>query len=211
MNVNGLSTKDPSLLQGRELLIFDFDGTVADTTLLHAAAFRQVLGSLGVDVDYSRIAGLKTEDAIRQCLVGSDWLLTDAAIAELIVAKQQCVRGMITQGLCPLPGVDSFLRRARLNYQIAMVTSGSRGTVELSLQKLGYQDWFAPLVCADDVAHAKPHPDGFTLALRLAGVDAGAALVFEDSEAGFTAAEASGLDFVDVRSNPWSTLEKMLS
>ena len=56
------------LLQGKRLLIFDFDGTVADTSPLHAAAFAQVLAPLGIAVDYPAIAGLKTLDAMRKCL-----------------------------------------------------------------------------------------------------------------------------------------------
>ena len=60
-----------SLLQaheGKKLMIFDFDGTVANTSPLHAEAFSQILTPLVNGVDYPSIAGLKTWDAIRQCL-----------------------------------------------------------------------------------------------------------------------------------------------
>ena len=60
------------VLHGKRLLIFDFDGTVADTTPLHAEAFRQALSPLGVSVDYGRIAGMKTRDAIKQCGLEAD-------------------------------------------------------------------------------------------------------------------------------------------
>lgn len=195
------------MLKSKHLLIFDFDGTVADTTPLHAAAFSQVLAPLGIEVDYSRIAGLKTLDAMRQCLDGAGRTLDEAALAALVTAKQQCVRQMIGQALQPLPGVDAFLRWARPRYKLAMVTSGSRGTVSLALEKLGYTGWFDPLICADDVEKAKPAPEGFLMALQLAGVSAGDALVYEDSEAGFQAAAQAGLGCVDVRRTAWPSIE----
>lgn len=195
------------LLQNKRLLIFDFDGTVADTTPLHAAAFAQTLSPLGIAVDYSGIAGLKTVDAMRQCLSGAGRVFDESALAALVTAKQQCVRKMIGQTLQPLPGVDAFLRWARSRYRLAMVTSGSRDTVNLALAKLGYAGLFDPMICADDVVSAKPAPEGFLTALRLTGVLASDALVFEDSEAGFQAATLAGLNYVDVRSTAWPAAE----
>lgn len=198
-------------LQDKRLLIFDFDGTVADTTPLHAAAFAQVLAHLGIVINYPSIAGLKTLDAIQQCLAGAGRTLPDKEMALLVSAKQQCVREMIACGLEPLPGVDAFLRLVKPCFRMAMVTSGSRGTVSLALEKLGYTGWFDPLVCSDDVARAKPDPEGFLKALQITGVPAASAMVFEDSQAGFTAAAAAGLSFVDARLNPWQVSEGVMS
>ena len=52
-------------LAGRQLIIFDFDGTIANTTPLHTAAFNEVLVPFGLTVDYSRIAGMWTREAVR--------------------------------------------------------------------------------------------------------------------------------------------------
>jgi HAD superfamily hydrolase (TIGR01509 family) len=186
-------------LQGKRLLIFDFDGTVADTTHLHAAAFTQVLSPLGIMVDYTSIAGLTTHDAMHQCLKGAGHTLDGAALAALVTAKQQCVRQMISRALQPLPGVDAFLRWARPRYKLAMVTAGSRDTVSLALGKLGYTGWFNPLICAADVQHGKPDPEGFLAVIRQTGLPLNAALVFEDSNAGLLAAATAELDCCDVR------------
>lgn len=74
-------------LRGKRLLIFDFDGTVADTTHLHAAAFSEVLATLGIEVDYPSIAGLKTLDAMRQCLHGAGHVLDESALAALVITE----------------------------------------------------------------------------------------------------------------------------
>jgi len=196
----------PSLLADKQLLIFDFDGTVADTTPLHAEAFRQVLSPLGIAVNYPGIAGLKTLDAMRMCLADSGRVWSDDELLELVSAKQQSVRDMISRELSALPGVDEFLRWARPRYRLGMATSGSRGTVELALRKLGYFGWFDPLVCADDVLNAKPDPEGFLTVLEMSRTKAADALVFEDSVAGFAAAQAAGVALVDARQNLWQQL-----
>jgi HAD superfamily hydrolase (TIGR01509 family) len=194
------------LLQGKRLLIFDFDGTVADTSPLHAAAFAQVLAPLGIAVDYPALAGLKTLDAMRICLTGAGRSFLDGELNEMVNAKQLLVRQMIAKNLAPLPGVDEFLRWARPRYRLSMATSGSRGTVQLALEKLGYLGWFDPLICADDVCHAKPHPEGFLSVLQITGIQASDALVFEDSAAGLAAAATARLDYCDVRTGSWTRL-----
>ena len=189
------------MLKGKELLIFDFDGTVADTTPLHAAAFEEVLVPLGITVNYATIAGMKTLDAMQKCLNDAGQFLPEAEVYELVAAKQRSVRLMIVRDLQPLLGVDDFLCWAKKHYRFAMVTSGSYGTVSLSLEKLGYTGWFDPLICADDIQKAKPDPEGFIKALQMTATPAVKALVFEDSEAGFNAARCAGLDCIDVKSH----------
>lgn len=190
----------------KRLLIFDFDGTVADTSPLHALAFAEVLAPLDVAVDYSSIAGLKTLDAMRACLMRAERELSAEQVASLVIAKQQRVRQMIARDLKPLPCVEWFLRWAKPRFRFAMVSSGSRGTVDLALEKLGYSELFSPLICAEDVGRAKPDPEGFRLALHLTGVLPEGGLVFEDSDAGLQAASNAALDVVDIRQLSWETL-----
>jgi HAD superfamily hydrolase (TIGR01509 family) len=194
------------LLEGRQLLIFDFDGTLAETTPLHAEAFRRVLAPLGVEVDYAAIAGMKTLDALRKCLDAEGRGLQPAELAALAAAKQEAVREMIRTELRPLPGVDAFLAWARPRYRLGIATSGSRGSVQLALARLGYEGWFAPVICGDDVANGKPSPEPFLRVLEITGASARTALVFEDSDAGFTAAKAAGLEYVDVRTCKWEDM-----
>jgi len=194
-------------LQSKRLLIFDFDGTIADTSPLHSAAFTEVLGPLGVTINYPRIAGLRTREAMLLCLSTAGLQMSEEEVAALVTRKQQVVRSMFAGRLKALPGVDSFLRWTKPRYALAMATSGSRTSVHAALEALGYADWFSPLVCAEDVARSKPHPDPFLRALSLAGMAAQDAVVFEDSEAGFEAARAAGIACVDARANLWHRLE----
>jgi len=197
-------------LGGKRLLIFDFDGTVADTSPLHAAAFGKVLAPFGISLNYPSIAGLKTSDALRHSLSSHGIELDDRRIADLVTEKQQLVRRIIGESLQPLPGVEEFLRWARSRYRLAMVTSGSQGTVALALRALGYDSLFDPLICADDVKEAKPDPEGFLLALRMTNMRLADALIFEDSTAGVQAAQLAGIDCWDVREAPLGLTDEML-
>lgn len=192
------------LLAGKDALIFDFDGTVADTTPLHARAFQETLAPLGIKVDYASIAGMKTLDAMRTCIRASGRDAAALDLSALVAGKQARARALIASDLEPIEGVEGFLRWARGRYKLAMATSGSRETVTLALKKLGIQGFFDPLVCAEDVQAAKPAPDIFLKALAGLDVAPHLALVFEDADSGLAAATAAGLDCIDVRAEGWS-------
>jgi HAD superfamily hydrolase (TIGR01509 family) len=189
------------LLAGKTALIFDFDGTIAETTPLHARAFEETLAPLGVAADYPSIAGLKTHEAIVRCLRTEGRCEADFDLPALVAEKQRRARKLIAEQLERI--LEAFLVRARTRFRLALVTSGSRGTVTLALRKFGYEGWFDPIVCAEDVAHAKPAPDGLLKALAAMQVPE-QALVFEDTAFGFEAARAAGLAVVDASSLNWS-------
>lgn len=191
-----------SKLEGKKLLVFDFDGTVADTSPLHAAAFARALEPFGVAVDYPAIAGMRTAEAMRRCFELAGQPFPEASLVDLVAGKQAAVRTAIRESLQPLPGVDAFLQWARPKHRLAMVTSGSRGTVGLALAVLGYEGWFDPLITAEDVRQSKPDPEGFLMALRICRCQPAEAMVFEDSDAGVNASLAAGIDCWDVRAVP---------
>jgi HAD superfamily hydrolase (TIGR01509 family) len=120
-------------------------------------------------------------------------------VEELVRQKQALGRELIASSLTALPAAAALLDWARSRFRLALVSSGSRGTIDIALGRLGLADWFDPLITADDVAQAKPDPQGFLLALDRARVAAEAALIFEDAESGFEAARRAGVTAVDAR------------
>lgn len=187
------------MIAGKKLLIFDFDGTIANTSPLHAKAFKDTLAPLEVPVCYSNIAGLRTADAMLNCFHQSGLTPPSSSQLSLLVSeKQHRVRKLIETSLQPIPQIDSFLRWSHTRYSLALVTSGSKATVSLALHKLDYQSLFQTQLYAEDVKSGKPDPEGFNLALKLESCKPAHALVFEDSKIGFQAATAADIEFVDV-------------
>lgn len=179
-------------LAGRRLLIFDLDGTVADTAPIHEAAFNAMLKPYGVTVDYPAIAGLRTDEALDAVLASHGIDATAEERRRLVEAKRAAARQALRQ-VAPLPGALAFIAWARPRFRLAMASSGSGPSVRDVLGHLGLVDNFDPLVTGDDVTRPKPRPEPFLRCLELTGIPAAEALVFEDADPGLAAARAAGI------------------
>lgn len=186
-----------ALLAGRRLFIFDLDGTLADTSPVHAAAFSEALAPHGIDVDYATIAGLSTDAAMRRLLADAGLPIDDAGVAALVIAKRTAARAGLA-GVREIAGASAFVDLAGATHRLALCTSAAHATVQGTLATLGLSGRFDPVVTADDVTRAKPAPDPFLAVLDRAGIDAADALVFEDSDAGLAAARAAGIDAIRI-------------
>ena len=187
----------------KTLFIFDFDGTLADTSPLHAQSFLEVLQPFDIDVNYEMIAGLRTREAILKLFHYSSLPTPDDQLLQsLILSKQSRVRELISRHLTPLPDVQEFLSWSSTHFDTCLVTSGSRATVTHALNKLNLTSYFQYMLFSEDVSLAKPHPEGFLAALNHFGAQPFQALIFEDSAAGFQAANIANIDYIDVTATP---------
>ncbi len=187
------------ILSHRRLWIFDLDGTLADTSPVHAQAFAEVLAPHGVDVAYDRVAGMKTDDAIELLFGEQGVALTPDLRDRLCDEKRLRARALIAAGLPPLEGVQAVLDHARHKaLALALCSSGSRGTVKATLAAIGLADRFEPVITADDVRRAKPNPEGFLAVLDYHRATPNDAVVFEDSAAGLASADAAGLTTIQI-------------
>jgi beta-phosphoglucomutase len=172
---------EAQLLSRKTLLIFDLDGTLIDTTPIHARAFQETFAPLDIAVDYSTIAGMKTEDAVSKLLAGAG-----RSALGLIGAAE------------PIAVAAEFVSRARHRFRIALCTSGSRRGTELSLETLCMAGAFEAVVTGEDVTAGKPDPASYLEVLRRTAVEPSAAWVFEDADLGAEAARRAGIDVVRV-------------
>ena len=181
--------------------IFDCDGTLADTMPLHYRAWKRLLdehgGNFPEDMFY-RLGG-KTTESIIELLNERDGLKIDMhAGAE---RKEQYYVELIAE----VQAIEPVLRIARQmagRVPIAVASGGYRKYVELTLAAIGVQDLFDAVVCAEDYARGKPHPDPFLEAARRLNVPPEDCVVFEDSAMGVEAARAAGMACVFVPSAP---------
>jgi beta-phosphoglucomutase family hydrolase len=181
-----------------EALIFDCDGTLADTMPAHHRAWQSTLAPLGLTFPEERfyaLAGVPTP-RIAELLV-KEWgaALDPAALA---AEKEAAYRRAVRQVLPVAPVLA--IARAALGKQPMAVASGShRELVEATLAAIGALDWFPVIVAAEDVNHPKPDPEVFLTAARRLGVSAAACIVYEDGDLGIEAARRAGMRWVDVR------------
>jgi HAD superfamily hydrolase (TIGR01509 family) len=190
-------------------LLFDLDGTLAETDSLHLPTWMDTLEPYGVEVNEQfyrdRISGRSTGEIVRE-------LLPDLTAEENRLvgdAKEASFRERAAE-LEPLPGLIDFVERGRKSgMKIALVTNAPEENVEAILLALELRDYFDALVLADEVEAVKPDPAPYRAALQKTGVPAKDALAFEDSVSGISSSVAAGIPTVGIASsqNPERLLE----
>ncbi len=181
----------PAMLDGIGAVVFDFDGTLADTTPSHEQALRAALQPHGLDLDpgwYLRHAGLSIRDLLAQ-LPGAGHLPHDKII------QHSRIRLLATIGcITPIGSVVTLLRSARrAGLPCAIASGASRLLVQPGLEALGLTNEFAVVVTGEDVPRGKPAPDLYIEAARRLDVPPSRCLAIDDAPDGVTAARAAGM------------------
>lgn len=196
-------------------LLFDLDGTLADTERLgHRPAYNRAFRKLGLPFRWGpklyrkllRKAGgqerllhylqrYQPELGEHQRAVEDDPEGWTQAVHEL---KSRYFRRLVRRGRVPLrPGVARLMAEARgAGLRLAIVTSASRATLKPILRhSLGDDlvEQFDVLVCGEDVEHKKPAPDLYLLALARLDLAPRECVAIEDSETGVAAAVGAGI------------------
>jgi HAD superfamily hydrolase (TIGR01509 family) len=184
---------------GRALL-FDIDGTLADTDALHREAFNRVFGPRGHVVDDVRF---KAElQGFSNASIGERFLPDETlqARAAVMDEKEAIFRELVAGQIAPLPGLMALLDRADdAGIPMVAVTNAPRLNAELLLSGLGITHRFKAIVIGDELPHGKPHPLPYREGLRLAGGRPQASLAFEDSRSGVQSAAAAGIATIGMR------------
>ncbi|MFY9803508.1 MAG: HAD-IA family hydrolase [Candidatus Acidiferrales bacterium] len=197
-----------------QALIFDVDGTLAETEEMHRQAFNQAFVSLGLAwnwppplyKDLLRIAGGK--ERILHYLVNhlttrrpQDLAAFEREIPRIYALKTKLYSAMVREGtLRPRPGVARLIAEAsNAGIRLAIATTTNPANVDALLQSAlapSGEALFGVIVAGDEVAAKKPAPDVFDVAVRRLGFPASACIAFEDSANGVLAARRAGLAVV---------------
>lgn len=192
-------------------LIFDVDGTLAETEEAHREAFNQAFAQLGLPWQWDRdlyrvllrVSGGK--ERIRRFVEDHDRArLTpdlDGLIKSLHQRKTELYTAAVAAGSVPFrPGVLSLIAEARsAGLPVAIATTTTRANVVALLDGATSGDghhWFHTIACAEDAPVKKPDPQVYNLVLDRLGVAPGDCLALEDSTNGVRAATAAGVPVV---------------
>ncbi|MAW65934.1 MAG: hypothetical protein CMD18_07050 [Flavobacteriales bacterium] len=179
--------------------IFDLDGTLADTMPIHYKACRMVCNKHGFDFpeDYFyQEAGKPTLEVFRSLIDKLEIKGVDSQ--ELGREKEQAFLELI-KWVKPFPVVAEVARFYKGKIPMAIGSGGQRETVNLTLNTIGFDDFFDSVVTCDDVEKYKPDPETFLKAASEMGVEPRDCVVFEDGEPGINAALKAGMMVIDIR------------
>ncbi len=182
-------------------LLFDLDGTLAETDSLHLPTWVDVLRPYGVEVNEEfyrdRISGRSTGEVVRALLPD----LTAEEGRSIGDAKEASFRERAAE-LEPLPGFADLVELGReRGMRVGLVTNAPEENVEAILLALGLRDFFDTVVLADEVEAVKPDPAPYIAALGKTGVLPEEALAFEDSVSGISSSVAAGIPTVGIASS----------
>ncbi len=182
-------------------LIFDCDGTLADTMPAHYKAWRAMLDPHGIPFPEPRfyaMGGMPTASIIRILATEAGVIVND--VDAMVHQKEQAFLTYLNV-LEPITPVVSIAEAHRGKLPLAVASGGYRDTITRTLDQLAIRDWFNAIVTAEDTPRHKPEPDVFLEAAKRLGVPAVECVVFEDTDIGLEAARRAGCFGVDVR--PW--------
>ncbi|MFY8275353.1 HAD family hydrolase [Pseudoalteromonas sp. SSDWG2] len=177
-------------------LLFDFDGTLVDSEVLHFQCWAQVLAPFAIELEeesfcrqYSGRPTLASAfDMVQKYALDAD--------GKDLAAQKNALFTQIAVHVLPplLPHVEQVLSQAHNDgFTLALVTGSTRDEVTPILEGYGFTHLFKTIVTKDDVHNPKPHPEPYRLALSRLGVQPYNALAIEDTYTGSRSAKDAAL------------------
>ena len=190
-----------------QAIIFDFDGVIANTELLHFAGLHQTLKEIGITLTeseyYADYLGYDDRGCIVAALAANHRPADPATVERLMTRKARAYLESVTQHQVIFPGVPDFVREAARSFPLAIASGALRHEIEYILETAGLRTAFAHITSAEDVTRGKPDPQPFLLALkalqqRNPSLMSASCLVIEDSLPGIRGAVAAGMKVLAV-------------
>ncbi|MDP3313837.1 HAD family phosphatase [Lutibacter sp.] len=178
-------------------LIFDLDGTVANTMQNHFVAWRKAVLPYGIDFSanlFMQLTGMPQGATIKKL---NEMFGTKMRPNEVGAIKSEYFRSGVhlTQ---EIDVVTNVVRKYHTILPLAIGTGSTKKGAQKTLEVLGMGHYFDFVVTADDVLNFKPHPETFLKCAKLMNVKSQDCVVFEDGILGIQAAEEAGMMVIDV-------------
>ena len=179
-------------------IVFDCDGTLADTMPMHWRAWQVISAKHKFHFPEDRfyaLGGVPSRDILK--MIGQE---QGVAMDPLAVSKEK--EEAYLKHLEHVGPIECVVAIARENYgkiPLAVASGGTRDVIEIILNHLKIRNLFDAIVTSENVQRQKPAPDIFLEAARQIGVDPKFCRGYEDTDLGMQAIRSAGMEAVDVR------------
>lgn len=184
--------------EGTKALVFDCDGTLADTFAAHYRALSAALKVYGVGFAadfYAARVGLSRTNLLQAVREGTGIHFD----AEAIAAQNAPLFLDNIDAVKAIPHTEALVRHYHGALKLGVCSGGQKAIVTATLKAIGLYEMFDTVVAFEDTGVGKPAPDLYLEACRRLGVAPHEAHAYEDSDEGIAAARAAGLSVSDVR------------
>ena len=187
----------PDYIKG---LIFDLDGTLANTMPFHMKAWKQACQSFGMDMSSEFLRSFTGTPGKNIAYALIKYYSKEGFIDPDVIAEQKKENFINMQHLVEeVKPVADIVRKYHGILPMALGTGGHRDTAIRTLETIEMLQYFDHIVTADDVSNHKPDPETFIRCAGLLDVSPVKIMVFEDGDLGIKAARTVGMHPVDVR------------
>jgi HAD superfamily hydrolase (TIGR01509 family) len=176
------------------------DGVIVDSNPVHTRAWETYNRRFGIEVEgmAERMFGRRNDEIVRDFFgAGLSVVEVDAHGAAKERLYRELMRPLLPDAL--VPGVRQFLER-HAGTPMGVASNAEPANVAFVLDAAGLRGFFRVVVDGHMVTRPKPDPEIYVLTAELLGSPPRDCIVFEDSEAGVSAARAAGMRVVGVRS-----------
>src|SRR5579859_4653695 len=179
-------------------LVFDCDGTLADTMPLHWRAWQAITEKYKLNFPEDRfysLGGVPSRDILKMLAVEQGVTLDHIEAAH---EKENAYLPMMAH-VEPIHAVVEIAKQNHGRIPMAVASGGTQPVIIQVLEHLKIRHLFAAVVTSEMVKNQKPAPDIFLEAARRIGVDPKSCSAYEDTDLGLQAFRSAGMEAVDVR------------
>ena len=192
-------------------VIFDWDGTLADTKEFVVTAFQSVLKKNGWEVRdelLERCMGIGPRNTLKEALRASNIPFDEAMIYRLEDEKVKTQLAMTTS-VSLFDGARDLLKSLHGKMKTALATMSNRPVIDQLLAEKRIDAYFDVVITFDDIRHPKPNPEVFLKCAARLQCRPEECLVVEDSVFGVEAAKAANMTCIAIPSGAYSREELM--
>ncbi len=192
-----------------QAVLFDWDGTLADTRQAILLSFKRALNRVDVEVPDSSIVrriGIGAENTFKEILKAVHKDFDDRLIRTLVKEKIQAEIDL-SGGVALFPGAFKLLISLKGKSKIGLASMNNRAVIVHLIEKLQLSQTFDTVVTVEDVSHFKPHPEIFLKCASRLDVKPQKCLVVEDSIFGVEAAKTAGMSCLAVPTGAYNAEE----
>ena len=174
------------------LIIFDFDGVVADSEHLAMSVLAEGLSGLGLPTTADEAVQLYMGKGLADCVQAMETRLGFPQPDGFMAARIEQVHRRVVAEVEPVQGLLPFLT-AFAHVRRCIASSSKLDYIGRCLDRMSLADWFEHRFSGHDVERGKPHPDLFLKAAATLGISPSDCVVIEDSPTGVVAGKAGGM------------------
>ncbi len=180
-------------------VIFDLDGVMFDSEILHKIAWEKVFAQQGIFLDdtvYAMGIGVSDKDFLKGLVKKN--LIPDRIDCFLDEKRRSLFE--ISDQAKPFDGIEKLLKELSLKYKLAVASNSDKNFVMKLIENAGFIKFFNVIMGFQDISKPKPDPEIYLKCAERLGIPASGCIVIEDSPAGIKAAKSAGMRCIAITS-----------